>query len=160
MEHLCSKVGLPSAIVKSLKIQTDGKILLAGTLLDFNDFQARRFNADGTRDLTFGMTEGAVNVDFSGNNDIANSIAIAADGKIYLGGTSDNGTDTDAAFVRLNADGTLDTTFDADGKVTHDLFGDDDKINDIAIDGNGKLVGTGSSVVFGVERLTVVRLNT
>ena len=43
-------------------------------------------------------------------------------GKIYSGGTSNNGTNLDFALMRYNTDGTLDTTFHTDGKVTTNLL--------------------------------------
>jgi uncharacterized delta-60 repeat protein len=41
-----------------------------------------------------------------------------ADGKLVVAGYSWNGSNDDVALVRYNADGSLDTGFDGDGKVT------------------------------------------
>ena len=48
----------------------------------------------------------------------AYSVAIQSDGKIVAAGHSDNGSNDDFALVRYNTDGSLDTSFDSDGKVT------------------------------------------
>ena len=50
--------------------------------------------------------------------DRARSVAIQSDGKIVAAGYSNNGSNYDFALVRYNTDGSLDTSFDSDGKVT------------------------------------------
>ena len=50
--------------------------------------------------------------------DLARSVAIQSDGKIVVAGYSNNGSNDDFALVRYNTDGTLDTSFHSDGKVT------------------------------------------
>ena len=50
------------------------------------------------------------------------SVTMQPDGKILLGGYSDNSGDWDFALVRYNADGTLDTGFGGgDGMLTTDF---------------------------------------
>ena len=49
---------------------------------------------------------------------MASSVAIQSDGKIVAAGYSDNGSNDDFALVRYNTDGSLDASFDGDGKVT------------------------------------------
>ena len=71
-----------------------------------------------------------------------NSVAIQDDGKIVLGGR----TGTDFGLARLNADGTLDTTFgDAGtGRVSLSASSGTDEINSIAIDAiSGDIIVTG-----------------
>ena len=72
--------------------------------------------------------------------DVPGGIAIQTDGKIVFSGTSCiDGSTCDAALVRLNSNGTLDTSFGVNGKVTIDgLSG-----NSLALQGN-KIVGVGS----------------
>ena len=53
--------------------------------------------------------------------DSAFAVAIQADGKIVVAGYSWNGSEFDFALARYNADGSLDTSFDGDGKVTTDF---------------------------------------
>ena len=48
-------------------------------------------------------------------------MAIQADGKIVVAGQSPTAAATDFALARYNADGSLDTSFDGDGKVTTDF---------------------------------------
>jgi uncharacterized delta-60 repeat protein len=49
---------------------------------------------------------------------MAHSVIQQADGKLVVAGYSYNGSNDDFALVRYNADGSLDTGFDGDGKVT------------------------------------------
>jgi uncharacterized delta-60 repeat protein len=46
------------------------------------------------------------------------SVIQQADGKLVVAGYSSNGSNDDFALARYNADGSLDTGFDGDGKVT------------------------------------------
>ena len=65
------------------------------------------FSSDGMTSIAIGTL-----------NDYANSVAVQPDGKIVVAGTCDNGTDTDFAVLRLNADGTADESFGTHGVVT------------------------------------------
>ena len=112
----------------------------------------------GQIDTTFGQDGGTITpIASSGDIDEANAVAIQPDGKIVLAGHSDNGSGTgktDFAVVRYRADGSLDTTFDGDGKVTTftqdttpaDGFGDTNAIaHAVAVQSDGKIVVAGSS---------------
>ncbi len=82
-----------------------------------NDFALVRYNTDGSLDTTFD-SDGKVTTAIGSGSDYAYSVAIQSDGKIVAAGYSDNGSNDDFALVRYNTDGSLDTTFDSDGKVT------------------------------------------
>jgi uncharacterized delta-60 repeat protein len=132
----------------SVAIQADGKILVTGTTVPPGagaDFALARYNSDGSLDTTFG-TDGKVTTDF-GSQDSAGSVAIQADGKIVVTGVSiQPGTGYDFALARYNTDGSLDTTFDGDGKVTTDFGFSYDYGMDLAIQADGKIVVTGWSI--------------
>jgi uncharacterized delta-60 repeat protein len=125
----------------SIAIQGDGKILVAGT--SDGDFAVVRYNADGTLDTTFDG-DGKVTTDF-GQNDTGAAIALQSNGKILVAGTSFNGSNNDFAVVRYNADGSLDTTFDADGKLTTAVGSADDAAASIVLQADGKIVVAGTS---------------
>ena len=57
-------------------------------------------------------------------NDYSRSVAIQSDGKIVAAGESFSGSSWDFALVRYNTDGSLDTSFDSDGKVTTEVGSD------------------------------------
>ncbi len=95
----------------ALSIQSNGKIVLAGTetnSVSGNQFlAAARYNANGTPDTSFG-SGGAVTTDFSGNNtaqSVASGVAIQADGKIVAAGYTGSATDSFAVarYVANNA---------------------------------------------------------
>lgn len=109
----------------SVALQSDGKIVVAGMTTNTatgKDFACVRYNTDGTLDQTF-ATAGIFTNDVQlGSDDVAYSLAIQADGKIILAGYSDDGSNKNAALIRLNADGTIDTTFGTSGKVLTDFI--------------------------------------
>lgn len=106
----------------AVAVQADGKIVVGGltatTGTDY-DFLLVRYNADGSLDATFG-NGGKVVTSFGASTDRINAILIQDDGKIVVGGESDQGsttTGTDFALARYNANGSLDATFGNGGKV-------------------------------------------
>ena len=60
-------------------------------------------------------------------------------------GFSNNGSNDDFALVRYNTGGSLDTSFDTDGKVTTAIGSSNDYALSIAIQSDGKIVAGGSS---------------
>ena len=93
-----------------------------------------------------------VTTDFGTTSDLATCVAIQVVGgqtKIVVGGYTGNGSERDFALARYNAtDGSLDTAFDGDGKVTTDFVTggpDDDRLYGIAIQAEGKVVAVGSA---------------
>ena len=142
--------------VYSLAIQSDGKIIAGGTFTSLNGATVNgivRLNSDGTRDTTFTTNTG------SGLSNAAsypvNSIAIQSDGKILIGGafTTFNGT-TVNGIVRLNSDGTRDTTF-----TTNIGTGFNDAIQSIVIQSDGKIVIGGFFSAFnGINRSRLARI--
>ncbi|BAP33853.1 uncharacterized protein CHSO_4816 [Chryseobacterium sp. StRB126] len=119
--------------IKSLKILSDDKILIAGTTNNGSqtDFFIARLNPDGTYDASFG-TNGIKTIDFFGQNDQLNVMKILYNGKIMLGGSCTRTlSNIDAALVRLNADGSFDTSFGGAGKVTYDEGTKEDVINHV-----------------------------
>jgi uncharacterized delta-60 repeat protein len=147
----------PGSVADAVAIQGDGRIVAAGVAGE--RFALARYNADGTLDPTFGVG-GKVTTAFPGFSSryaIAHDVAIQADGKIVAGGV------VAAAFalVRYNADGTLDSTFDGDGRVVTEMSGGADLLNAVAIQADGKIVVAGELMVeFGDSEFGLARYNT
>src|SRR5438045_3220511 len=81
--------------------------------------------AGGDLDPSFGIS-GKVMTDFNNSTDIADAVAVQADGKYVVVGltyTNNDYSGEDFAIARYNADGTLDTTFGVQGKVKTDFPG-------------------------------------
>src|SRR5206468_1942992 len=103
------------SVADGVVIQGNGKIIAVGAARDGGRFALARYNADGTLDATFGGN-GKVTTSFSsfiGGG--ASSVAIQGDGKIVAAGATGDGN---FALARYNTDGSLDASFDGDGKVT------------------------------------------
>ncbi len=128
----------------SMVIQSDGKIVVVGSIN--NDIGVTRYNSNGSIDSTFDL-DGQVTTDFGGSLANGSSIAIESDGKIVVVGQSyNNGSNySDFAVVRYNSDGSLDSTFDFDGKVTTDFSTYNDWGYSIAIQSDGKILVAGES---------------
>ena len=115
--------------------------------------------ADGDLDPTFG-TGGKVVTNFDTPDANANTIALQPDGKIVAAGWLFTPTGSlDFAVARYRPDGSLDPTFDFDGRVRTDFFGAEDVAEAVAIQPDGKilaagLVRAGLHVFFGVARYT------
>ena len=145
---------------------SSGKIVVTGTARFSdgghtinNDLAVVRYNiGNGSLDTTFDGDGKRID-EFGNLNSSAQGVALQPDGKIIVAGYADTSLDLDFAVMRYNADGTLDTSFGGDGKVTTDIKGDDIG-NAVAIQADGKIVVAGSSGVAetGVpETITVVR---
>ena len=109
--------------------------------ISLGDFAVVRYNTDGSLDSTFG-TSGKVTTPFGTRDDEAYAITIQTDGKIVAAGRSSMGAGNfDFALARYNANGTLDTSFDLDGKVTTAISGSsNDEAFGIALQTDGKIV--------------------
>ncbi|MEH2074483.1 MAG: putative Ig domain-containing protein [Nostoc sp.] len=78
----------------------------------------------------------------SGTSDTARSVVVQPDGKILVAGVSSN----NFALVRYNSNGSLDTSFDSDGKATTDIgSGTTDTGRSIALQADGKILVAGVS---------------
>jgi uncharacterized delta-60 repeat protein len=91
-------------------------------------------------------------LDGTGFDGRVRALAVQSDGKILVGGdfSSYNGT-TRNKLARLNSDGTLDNTFDANAVMSGSIMG-------IAIDENGAIVCVGS-LTGSIKRLTSTGTN-
>ncbi|HKQ40821.1 MAG TPA: hypothetical protein VJ063_22325 [Verrucomicrobiae bacterium] len=151
---------IASAAGHAVAIQTDGKILLAGSAynVDSDDFALTRYNSDGSLDGTFDG-DGKVLTAFSSASDGALAMAIQTDGKIILAGNTYIGGNSDFAVARYNANGSLDASFDGDGKAVTTIGFLDDSATAIKIQPNGKIVVAGITDAETNYNFAVVRYN-
>jgi uncharacterized delta-60 repeat protein len=99
--------GASQNYLRSIAIQSDGKILLGGQFAQYNGFQCNniiRVNPNGSVDTSFNTGTGA--------SYWVNTIVLDSDNKILIGGnfSTYNGI-ARSRIARLNTGGTLDTTF-------------------------------------------------
>ena len=108
--------------VQDLLVQPDGKIVLAGYgRSPKTDFVVTRINPDGSPDGSFDG-DGTSGADF-GDFDQGFAAALQPDGKILVAGRTY--ANFDVAIARFNSDGSLDDTFDGEGRKTFGYGGTD-----------------------------------
>jgi uncharacterized delta-60 repeat protein len=132
-------------LVKSIAIQTDGKILVGGNFTSYNGQLSKgliRLNNDGSIDNTFN------NVINNNNSASIDVIVIQNDGKILIGGWIGTGN----VLVRLNNDGTIDNTFT--------IGTGNSRVSTIAIQTDGKILLGGNFTSYNNQQFNrVIRLN-
>jgi uncharacterized delta-60 repeat protein len=144
-----------SALASGVAIQADGKIVAAGRAEGPRVGQAfalARYNTDGTLDATFGgdgkvLTPGGT----------ASALAIQADGKIVVGGSS---VGAGFALFRHRRDGSLGENFGRDGEVSTSFPDGEASLKAVAIQADGRIVAAGD-VSNGTEgRFALARFGT
>ncbi len=144
-----------SAHILALSVLDDGRILVAGGVLDGansptrDDFVLMRYLADGTLDTAFGNA-GVVMTDFEGWPDGAYDILVQPDGSIILAGIAHSvdsfgATNADFALARFTSAGAPDATFgpDGTGRVVVDVSGDADVAHAAALLPDGRILLVG-----------------
>ena len=154
-------IGSGADVANSVVLQSDGKILVAGYSNNGSNtyFAVVRYNTDGSLDTTFG-TDGELTTAIGLYTDVAYSVVLQSDGKILVAGSSDIGSNYDFAIVRYNTDGSLDTSFDTDGKKTTAIGSGADVANSVVLQSDGKILVAGYSNNGSNTYFAVVRYNT
>jgi len=144
-----------------LAVQSDGKLLIGGSRWGTTwDFLTMRFNRDGSPDAEFGDA-GRVLTPVGPLHDFGSSVALQADGKIIVGGTSNRPgtTNYDAALVRFHPDGALDVSFGNGGVVTSPISGREGGIAALAVQADGRLIGVGRTFGTGTREFLALRFH-
>jgi|LakMenE18May11ns_1017448.scaffolds.fasta_scaffold9946565_2 uncharacterized delta-60 repeat protein len=119
--------------VSTIIVQPDGKILVAGSFLEYNTASATRIirlNSNGNPDLSFGTGNGV--------NGTVSDMVLQPNGKIILGGDfSQYDGDDSNNIVRINSNGGIDNTF-----VVGDGF--NDMVRTLALQSDGKVIVGGA----------------
>jgi uncharacterized delta-60 repeat protein/uncharacterized repeat protein (TIGR01451 family) len=143
--------GFGYAIIHSLLVQADGKILAGGSFNGYNGTPANTFvrlNADGTRDAGFDTSVSFAN---PGSLDV---MARQEDGKLLVGGTfapTDPNTYV-VTILRLNENGSRDTTFNGGTHFS--------TLRDLVLQADGKILAAGYFWSYGgADRRSIVRIN-
>jgi uncharacterized delta-60 repeat protein len=133
-DFLDSKMSL-----KTIILQTDGKIIGGGINYTNSQFVLVRYNSNGTLDTDFGVggiiTRDSVNI---------GSLVLQPDGKIIAAGFLLEGYNRQFVLIRYNNDGTLDSDFGSNGIATTSI-GAKDLGYDVVLHSNGKIVLSGAS---------------
>ena len=138
----------------AIAIDSQGRILVTGSSKNTSgnmDMVVSRFTPTGAPDTTFNGSGTVIQNGAAGSNgdDSGSGIAIDSQGRILVTGSSTNSAgNRDMVVWRFNADGTLDTTFAADGIMVHDNAAGgnaDDSGSAVAIDSQDRILVAGSS---------------
>ncbi len=135
--------------VLTLALQPDGKVIIGGLFTSYNGttrIRIARLNTNGSLDTSFNPGLGA--------NDFIRTLALQPDGKVLIGGdfTTYDGVSRNSV-ARLNADGSLDATFNPGSGASFPVFS-------IAIQLDGKVLICGSFATYnGTPRNRIARLN-
>lgn len=146
-----------------MAVQTDGKILLTGTVYTnastVYDLVLYRFTASGMPDTGFG-TNGKVSSVLSTNSayELGNAIAVQSDGKIVVAGRIANSGPTVFVIVRYNSNGSIDTGFGTNGSIKINYFNSLDEAKAVAIQSDGKILVAGTALNGSVRELALARL--
>ncbi len=132
-----------NAVAGSGAIQIDGKILVGGSI--GSGFGVVRYHSNGSLDNSFDGDGWVSTPIFSSASGM--KILIQADGKLVLAGFVNAGiAGIDFVVVRYNTDGSLDNSFDGDGKAITDFgAGSLDFGLDAIIMSNGNILVSGPS---------------
>jgi uncharacterized delta-60 repeat protein len=159
--------GTQHDVCHGLAVQPDEKIIFTGSAritatsgFTF-DMVVGRMNADGTLDVTFG-NNGYYNLGSTGGSVFGYDVRLQPDGKIVVcGGYSLTASNTEFLVVRLNPDGTPDTTFGGgDGISIITGNTSEDYAYAVRIRSDEKIVLAGTSKVpgFTYNKAAVLRL--
>jgi uncharacterized delta-60 repeat protein len=141
--------GGPNGAVYALCVQPDGKVLIGGAFSSVNGASRNyiaRLNADGTMDSTFNVSPAP--------DGVVRDIATQIDGRIIIGGEFNRVAGVIAGRVaRLDADGTLDSTFVSGTGANGAVFG-------VAVQPDGRIGLGGDFTSFNGRTLNrIARLN-
>lgn len=146
-----------------MEIQPDGKMVMAinGGFPSANNFDIGvvRINGDGTIDTSFG-DNGVYQLANPTGSDLAYHLELLEDGKILVaGGYASTQNNQDFMLLKLNADGTPDTTFGNNGLVIKLIDAGQDYAHCIAVNESGQLLVGGFSYKpgFNYKRHVVCR---
>jgi uncharacterized delta-60 repeat protein len=159
--RVVSPMGEDGSEASAMAIQPDGRIVIAGVRRD--DFDPRdtvflaRYLPDGTLDSSFG-SNGVVTTVTGTNGSQPIAVALQADGKIVLGGRV-RVSDSDFLVMRYHPNGSLDNTWNGNGKVITGVGPNEDELNGIVVQPNGKIIAVGGSMFTASAKITAVRYN-
>jgi uncharacterized delta-60 repeat protein len=138
------------AYAHAVKIQPDGKIVVAGVVVGSSEGVAvARYRPDGSLDSSFGA--GGKVLQPGGGF----ALALQRDGKIVVGGEENRGF----AVYRLEPDGSLDAGFGMNGEVTTPFEPYSAAVRGLAIQPDGKIVAVGNAAQHERDEWAIARYN-
>jgi len=145
-----------NANVWAVAVDSNGKVLVGGNFTTYDGSAQNyliRLNSDGTKDTSFNIGSGFTG--FTTQRGLVDVIVVDPNGKILIGGNFNSYQGSSSNYlVRLNSDGSKDTSFDVGA-------GFDSWVLSIALDSSGKiLVGGFFNLYRSLTQNRLIRLNT
>jgi uncharacterized delta-60 repeat protein len=152
-------IGSSADIGSAVLVQSDGRIILAGSYYNGSnyDFALARYMSTGALDTSFGGGLGTVTTPIGSGNDYGKSGILRSDGKIIVAGEFYNGSNYDFAVVRYTSTGALDNSFGSGGKVNTPVGSSDDRGRGVALQSDGRVVVAGTSHNGSYDNFALVR---
>jgi serralysin len=159
---------VPAQTINAITIQSDGKIVVAGSASTSKDvdIMLARYTPDGSLDSAFG-TDGFILTDL-GKYETPKALLSQADGRLLVAGSKKNGVleyyESDIFIVGYHSDGSLDEKFGEAGKVITS-FGKYEDIYSAVLQTDGKIVVAGTSgmgnplIIYTLADFLAVRYN-
>jgi len=154
-------------VVINIDQQSDGKILVAGNFTSFDNGITTntnnyicRLNTDGTFDTTFLPV-----LNNTGFDNTTQYVEVQNDGKILVGGWFDNYDDGSGLvlanrLIRLNSDGSVDSTFNTGTGFINNTEGDNGRVFQTKTQLDGKIIVVGQFDEYdGLPAKGIIRLN-
>ena len=150
-----SDLGPGDEYATAIALQSDGKVVAAGNCFNGKDYDIAivSVNADGSMDTSF-SGDGELTLACGSSDDSAWAVACDTDRRVVVAGESSNPSAM-FALARCAADGSLDASFDTDGKLTT-AFGPDAGARALVIQSDGKIIAAG----YSGEDCALARYNT
>lgn len=154
-------IGTGDTRARSLAVQGDGKIVVAGSAVDngANTIALIRLTADGYPDNSF-ADNGQLLLPGTGGEGNASAVKVAADGAIFVAGTimKDTGAETSGIVVKLTAEGQYDDNFGEAG-ISVVRYDYNSELRAMSIQPDGKIVVVGSFASSGTAEAGLLRFN-
>ncbi len=126
-------------------LQSDGKIVLCGSVAQSQKLAVLRLDTDGNLDTSFNHT-GSFTQKYGDFSENLNAIVVKPNGKIITCGQFNKNGELQFILIQFNSDGSLDHAFGNNGVVKTSWGNGGGFAHDIALQPDGKIIVGGRSV--------------
>lgn len=144
----------------AVAVDSSNRILVLGNCYtnSTSEIVLLRFTPSGVLDTSFD-SDGFVRWTISGSRLTAGAILITTDNKILIGGGNWNFTAPAFLLARLTSTGAFDVSFSGDGIATAVMSADEQRIQSLAIDSNGRILAGGFGRVGPIGDFALARFS-
>jgi len=153
-----------SAVASAMAIDAEGRLIVVGDAqVSDADMAVVRYLPSGAPDPAF-SGDGVLTIDYPAvaSSEGANAVALDAQGRILIAGYVQTTNVADIALIRLNTDGSVDSTFGPPGSsgfVRQDLYGNEENASAVALDAQGRILTVGTSEIAGDQDFVAARFD-